>query len=543
MTTRAAYRFRAPPTVPLSQQGGAWMCSTRSEVAPEGTYHLAINMVPVNPENPHSVLHQRRATRPLWDNVTTSTGTPITAGLLFDATGEAIRWLLTTTGLWVVNASGTYSNTVTAANFGSKGCLSYLSGTDRVYATVFNNRVVLNLNLTNVNPLSYCEPCTWDGTPGAGGLTRLVNAGLCYGRPTVRSAKLFFIRWFTRDTLVWSEEDDATTGYDAGGFSNIWTLNQTGTAPLYAILGTNDGLYYFRQRSTGVIRGEVNSDFVTSSTHDALSQTIGTVLTDAVEFANGAIWFVDQNGSPRWIPSGGYPRQVLPEDTVPLIGTGPDPLDIVDLGTAYTGATGLLSVPPLSWAPYETIWVLYPSTTQPSAIVALVCHAASGRPLAWITTQGNNGAHMVVSLDVGGTPCVLYYGNIFVGFTGIHCADTDVLGATQATDYVVVGAPLGTSAWARSRFSRFALLGGGDVSYQVSVNLATSDDPTASAAPILLDAAAPQDGRRTCVFNRTGRWARPVLWTTLDDATVDVRVTYDGWSLLATPFSAGPTAP
>lgn len=538
--TNQTRRFRPPSPSVLEQRGGSWMYTTRKETAPEGTYHLAVNMVPVNPEDPQSVLQQRAALSPISQGGSSATGNVITAGMLFNAAGQPIRWIMTSSGLWTVSAVGVYTLAVDSAAFASAGIVPPGTSTLLFYWCIFNTEVVFN------GDGGFDTPFSWDGSAGAASLTHLGNAGICFGKPTVRSAKLFFIRFAERDTLAWSEEDDATTGYDAGGFSNTWKLNQTGTAPLYAILGTNDGLYYFRQRSTGVIRGEVNDEFVTSSTHDALSQTIGTVSIEGVEFANGAIWFVDQSGSPYWIRSGGYPTAILPEDspsfTAPALNG--EPLGIYTVGAFHQTAIPI-AMPPVSWMLYETVWFVIPASIpfQPGGIVVLVCHATSGKPIAWLITKGNNGTRLAVIRDQLDLVTAAFVSNVFTAFSSANTADRDRTGTVQQTDLVVIGRPLGSSAWATSRFSRMAVLCGGDQSYTLRANLSTSTDPSADIAPILLEAQSPQDGRRVAQFSRIGRWVRPVLWTELTDGSTDVRVTYDGWSVLATPVSAGPTAP
>lgn len=512
------------------------MYTTRKEKAPAGTYHLAVNMVPVNPEIPDSPLIQRRGLLPLA-NSAGPTGSFAACGMLYDAAGDTIPWVVTSNGIWTMNAFRAYTLVVTPSDFFT-ALISPVQLGAPLYWCVFNNRVVFN------SSGGASVPFMWDGTAGSGGLTNLLGASLCYGRPTVRSAKLFFIRYAERDTLVWSEEDDAATGYDAGGFSNIWKLNQTGTAPLFAILGTNDGLYYFRQRAVGVIRGEVNADFVTSSTHDALSQSVGTITIEGAVFSNGAIWFTDQVGAPRVILSGGYPQQVIPEDDSPASTVVGDPLDIYPLGRTKNADCIPYAVPPLDWLPYETVWFSMPSTTAAGSRVALICHAISTRPIGWVVPGPSVGTHMAVIEDPATNKVTpVLYGGIFSGFIGNYGADLSNVSVATATDCVLIGAPLGSQRFLRLRYSQLAVVAGGDQTFQLKVNLATSDDPSATAPPILMESQSPQDGRRVCRFSRSGRWVRPVMWTTITNPNADVRVTYDAWTVWAAPLDQGPTAP
>jgi len=173
--------------------------------------------------------------------------------------------LLSGVGLQTYDWAGTWTTRVTRAQILAAGVTLPAAGVE-VFTVVFNKTVVFS---DGVNLL-----WTWDGTNG-GGIVSLTNCPVAYGRPTVYYGKLFVIKNTERNTIDWSEENQANTGYEAGGFNNSWSLTQTGTAPLVAIIGTNAGLYYFRGRSCGVIKGAVNPDFVTSGVHDAVSTTLG----------------------------------------------------------------------------------------------------------------------------------------------------------------------------------------------------------------------------------------------------------------------------
>jgi hypothetical protein len=76
---------------------------------------------------------------------------------------------------------------------------------------------------------------------------------------TVYYAKLFMLKR-DRKTIVWSEENQPNTGYEAGGYNNAWELTQTSNEPLTAIIGTNEALYYGRKTSVGAIRGACQLD-------------------------------------------------------------------------------------------------------------------------------------------------------------------------------------------------------------------------------------------------------------------------------------------
>ena len=192
-------------------------------------------------------------------------------------------------------ATGVWTEVVTGANFAT--ATISLSSSARCYAVTLNDKMVVSdgVNL----------PWTWDGTSGAGGLTKLSNCPVLYGQPTVYYAKLFGIKNTERSTVVWSEENDPTTGYEAGGFNNAWTLSQTGSDPLYAIRATNEALFYWRQRSIGAIRGAVDDNFTNSGVLDAVSTLVGTRSPAGVCIYNNTAYFPDEYGRPCAFAIGG----------------------------------------------------------------------------------------------------------------------------------------------------------------------------------------------------------------------------------------------
>lgn len=190
-------------------------------------------------------------------------------------------------------SGGSWTRRVTTANLTTAGIT--LAGDGRVFTVQFGSVMVIS---DGVN-----TPFTWDGSAGAGGLVKLTNAPVFYGRPTVYYGKLFAIKNTERDTIVWSEENQPNTGYEAGGFNNAWSLTQTGGGSLYALLGTNEALYYWRANRVGAIRGAVTPDFTASGTHDDVG-TEGTTDTEAVCYVGGLVWFADTMGRPHYIEGG-----------------------------------------------------------------------------------------------------------------------------------------------------------------------------------------------------------------------------------------------
>jgi len=175
-----------------------------------------------------------------------------------------------------------WSEVVTAANLASASVT--LSTTARVYATQVGDHIVFS-DGTNT-------PCSWDGTTGAGGLTALTNAPVLYGPIVTYYGKLFGIKNTDRVTIVWSEEGDETTGYEAGGYNNAWSLRQTDADPLTALAATNDQLIAFRRSSTTSIRGAVSDAFSTTGTRDGISASIGTASPASVMAWDNVVYFL-----------------------------------------------------------------------------------------------------------------------------------------------------------------------------------------------------------------------------------------------------------
>jgi hypothetical protein len=143
----------------------------------------------------------------------------------------------------------------------------------------------------------------WDGTTGAG-LTKLTNAPVFYGPLTNYSGRVWGIKKTERGTMVWSEAGDATTGYEAGGYNNAWTIAQTDPNRLTRLIGTNEALYVLRGRSGTTVSGQVTSTFSSAATRESLSDTIGTMSPFAVVVQDLNIIVLDADLHPQLLRPG-----------------------------------------------------------------------------------------------------------------------------------------------------------------------------------------------------------------------------------------------
>lgn len=253
-----------------------------------GLVYRAVNMVPLTRTQPSS--YARRwgdasyavgasgLTSQLIDLFRSYTGSPAprTIGVF---SGEIYDWV-----------SGAWTKRITTANLA--GASITLDASATVFGTDYLGKYIFN---DGVN-----QPFMWDGTNG-GGLTLLTNApARCYGAPIIYYGKVVFIVHPSSSvgTIRWSEENAANTGYIAGGYNNTWTLSESGSGQIYALAGLNNGLYFFRETSIGVIRGAVTSTFVSDGVRDGISGTVGCTSPGSVRIVGADVYFVDASGHP-----------------------------------------------------------------------------------------------------------------------------------------------------------------------------------------------------------------------------------------------------
>lgn len=141
------------------------------------------------------------------------------------------------------------------------------------------------------------------------------TAWVAFGPPYVWGGSGFFVLYSVnavgcRLDIAWSEPNDWTTGYQQTDFDNRWTLEQTGTTPIFALAPTNVALPYFRQRSIGAIAGTVGPDLATTATHDAVSTNVGTEAPQTIVQFSDTIYFCDVIGRPYAFTIGSAPRPI-----------------------------------------------------------------------------------------------------------------------------------------------------------------------------------------------------------------------------------------
>jgi hypothetical protein len=294
-------------------------------------------------------------------------------------------------GLYGFNwSTRAWSQVVTVANLTTNSIT--LSETARCYAVTFTDKMVVS---DGVN-----APWMWDGTSGAGGLTKLTNCPALYGQPVVYYAKLFGIKNSERSTLVWSEENDATTGYETGGYSNAWTLAQTNSEGFHALCATDEALYCLRARSVTKVIGAVTPDFQSSGTREGVSEDIGTASpASVVRTSNGNIYFTDSLGRPQAIVGGRIldpPLWADVRETVRAVDTSASALAVAQSWFAPETRTVGLGFAELGTTTCATSIQISPLTSAPVAVfrgypfdrIATVYNASMRRVVMHLSSDG-----------------------------------------------------------------------------------------------------------------------------------------------------------
>lgn len=187
---------------------------------------------------------------------------------------------------WITS---TWTTVVSVANLTTQSVT--LSETARVYWLKFNNKILFS-DGTNT-------PFTWDGQSGTAGIVKLTNCPALYGQPTMYYSKVVGIKAAERNVIVWSEEQDETIGYEQAAYNNVWALIQSSEGPLTQVIGTNEALYYIRDRSIASVSGAITKTFQTDGTRAGISETTGSFSPSGATYVNKRLFFLDTSARPH----------------------------------------------------------------------------------------------------------------------------------------------------------------------------------------------------------------------------------------------------
>lgn len=199
----------------------------------------------------------------------------------------------------------TFSNPVTAANLVTAGVT--LSASARCYGVVFANKLIIS---DGVN-----KPFAWDGTTGAGGVTPLSNAPVLYGQPWVYNGRLWGIKGSstaTRISVTWSEVGTPNTGYEAGGYLNIWDVAQTQQTIFYAGASTNDSMVLCRANSATRITGADTANFQSTANREGVHEFVGSVSPGGMVVHQDTVYFFSNDGRIMRVQPGGVATEIAP---------------------------------------------------------------------------------------------------------------------------------------------------------------------------------------------------------------------------------------
>lgn len=408
--------------------------------------------------------------------------------------------------IYTVNwGTSAWTKVVSTANLTTAGLT--LSGTARCGCVVFADKLIVS-DGTNT-------PFAWDGTSGAGGLTKLTNVPAFHGPPTVYYGRLVGIKATDRLKFVWSEVNDPTLGYEQSGYSNYWELGQAASEALTAIVGTNDGLVVFRARSHQAIQGTVVSNWSSSGTKAGMSETIGTVSPWSVLAYGRSIYFLDADARPQVTAvSGGVQDPAIWHglrvtcSTLPLaslataVSLYDSSVELVKIGVTESGATN-----PTTWFCFD------PTTGTPVGV--------------W---RGYTFRHAGMVKNASGAPRMLHgdtAGYVYVHGDPINGPWNDTLAdGTHAIAHAVTGSPAVSSSFVGAQWDRLDIVAAAPsamaltVDYETQRGVATTGQSVTLTGTLSLwdvatwdvsgwstDSATEQ--KVSVGLNAFGRWLKP----------------------------------
>lgn len=438
-------------------------------------------------------------------------------------------------------ATSTPTEVLSAADFAAASIT--LSATARCFAVTFNNTLVVS---DGVN-----VPWTWDGTTN-GGLTKLTNCPVLFGQPTVRVGKLFGIKDTDRVSLVWSEENAANTGYEAGGYSNIWALIQQGSDPLFAIRATNDGLYYWRQRSIGVIRGEFGADFQTSNTFDAVSNLIGTRSPRGLLYWNNTFYFPDEYGRPWAMQPGGAAEPLWQQVALAFPADTDDDATLQALGADIdVSANGLLAMETIPVSAFNGLLFCNSPSNQAGddshgglyfdvgnraqgawfwGAPSLVGVGASGEVLNSVTNLPE-----IVQIEENGYAFAIGKRDVWY--------DEQADGTDAPISFTLIGPRQGASDGVELQFIQADVVvdASSEATLTLNTEVLTSRSPinTSAQSAAVTSSLTRQEKRVAFGTNRSGRWGH--LYVSMTNTnSAPFPVTLHSYTLTAVPLSVSP---
>lgn len=236
---------------------------------------------------------------------------------------------------------------------------------------------------------------TYIDIDGAGG------AWSTWGKPTLYQDSVIFIAQTVpggsaiqpRVGIVWCEPNQPTVGYTQTGYADFWNMIQTGTDPLYAVWGTNDGLYCFREATIEVASGTPSISFSTTATRSAISAGVGSLSPWSIcQFAD-TLFFHDNRARPWMLRHGGRLEPIWQQMATRTQGWSTTILAPSLISTGLVGAV----VPELN-----QVLLSAPGLDAAARPTAVPCFDATTGVYAgdWFIGQGDIHGHVWTGFDV-----------------------------------------------------------------------------------------------------------------------------------------------
>jgi hypothetical protein len=480
-------------------EDGPWRSLADAGVYQAGKLRVARNVYPMDP-----AIGERYVGRPGWYQLGATLAGRLQGFLQFKGAGIGELSIAIAAGnlYRMLPGSGVWTLAVTPANIVTAGGL--LSTTTPTIAAllVFSGGFPYLMLSDGVN-----QPILWSGGLGAAAITPMPNCPVLYGPPTMYEGRVFGIKAADRLTMVWSEADSPLTGYEAGGFTNAWSVRQTDNRDLSALAGTNAGLLIARERSATHAVGAVGPDFASEATREGVSETIGVMHPYAVVRAPNGILMLDALARPQFYQQGAQGFTPVWHDLSAAVA-------LAARNVNFAAALGV-AFPPLGMACF-----LMPGTELSTALDTLWLYDVSGPvpvPVAvWDADSGNGltcalGTVTLFSASRG------YVTTLLIGDTAGHVyALSDPLAGTVWNDQWATGTvpiahaietgELGYATKREKVFDRVDIAGEAPTAQTLTVAVTTPNGQTADQTATLGLTAL--DTHADVGIDAYGRWAR-----------------------------------
>lgn len=374
----------------LQLEDGPWASLCDSGSYQPGKLRVAINIYPLDP-----AVGEGLTGRPGWSKYGFPAGSPFSGRVqgFVDFAGMAV--CIAHGEIWrMVYGTGTWTLAASAANIVTAGAALYdaVGGVVPIgFLTVYVGGAARLFISDGIN-----KPLLYDGTTGAASITPVPNCPILYGQPTMYEARVFGIKASNRRTMVWSESDDPLTGYEAGGFSNAWSLRQTDSHELSGLVGQNTGLLIFRERSTTSAAGDVGPNFSSASSRESISGTEGLGHPFSAVVVRNGVMGLDAQSRPQFYRNGAQGFTPVWHDLRAHAA-------IVTANMQMSTSSGLYSALAAEFSPLKAVFFLVagtPGSTRKDQLWQYDVSDETPQPVATWTLDDGNPAHEFTAMAV-----------------------------------------------------------------------------------------------------------------------------------------------